>query len=131
MVVTLSLSEFPIYNNLTLLTNSKVDQFLGFLKTSFIIFFFAKIRSYEFSRNNILTNNLIVILRETWNIDKKRLEKWIFENFRGSFVDDVIYRDDLYLWSKEKTKKKAKLSEVNVVDIFEPLDGKIFTRKLV
>ena len=30
------------------------------------------------------------------------LEKWIFENIRGPFYDDVIYTYDSYLWSNKE-----------------------------
>ena len=36
------------------------------------------------------------------------LEKWIFENFRGPSYDDVIYKNDNYLWSNEELKIKVK-----------------------
>ena len=47
--------------------------------------------------------NIIVIWRISLNRDYKRFrskfqyavfEKWIFENFRGPFYDDLIYKDD-------------------------------------
>ena len=31
-----------------------------------------------------------------------------FENSRGAFYDDVIFKDDSYLWSNEELKIKAK-----------------------
>ena len=71
---------------------------------------FCQIRNYDFHIKHISIMKLIVIWTESWNNDNERftskskyavLEKWIFENFRGSFYDDVIPRDNSYLWSNE------------------------------
>ena len=51
---------------------------------------------------------IIIILWLIFRNFNIRGEKWIFENFRGPFYDDVIYRDDPFLWSKEELKIKAK-----------------------
>ena len=35
------------------------------------------------------------------------LDKLIFENFRAPFYDDVIYKNDSFLWSNKELKIKA------------------------
>ena len=76
-------------------------------------------RNYDFCTDHILIKNymyLIVIWRVTWNRDNKSfrskvqyavLEKWIYENFRGPFYDDVINRNHSYLWSNEELRIKT------------------------
>ena len=90
-------------------------QPIVFLKNDDVNFciFFPKIRNSEFCWNHDLIMKLIFIknlfLKFLSNRDKKRLssklyhavlEKCILKFFRGSFYDDVIFRDDSYLWSR-------------------------------
>ena len=59
------------------------------------------------------------------------LEKWIFENFRGPFYDDVIYRDYSYLWSNEEIKIKAKDLRLTLVTFGDFLAVKWSLEKLI
>ena len=51
-------------------------------------------------------------------------------NFRGPFYDDVIYRDDSYLWSSEEIKIKAKRPEVDVGDVWNLVGFEMSSRKI-
>ena len=108
---------------------------LFFWKTIMSIFvFFPKIRNGEFCRNHDLIMKLIFIkslfLKFLFNRNEKRLssklyhavlEKWILKFFRGSFYDDVIYRDDSYLWSNEWIKIKDKDVRLTLVTFWNLL----------
>ena len=53
-----------------------------------------------------------------------------FENFRGHFYDDVIYRENSYLWSNEEDKIKLKTG-AEVGDILLLFGWIMFSRKLL
>ena len=51
--------------------------------------------------------------RFRWTFSYAVLEKWIFKIFWGPFYDDVINKDDSYVWSNEELK--IKLKDLNLI----------------
>ena len=98
--------------------------------------FLPKIRKYYFRRNHFfdielnsyLKSKIDIVNASDWNFNKPFLRNEFFEFFR-SFYDDVIYRDDSYLWSGEKLKIKAKERIVAMVKFFNLLAVKILQEK--
>ena len=108
------LSFFIFYPHTVVLWTFKLSNIKRFVNTIFVdIFFITLLLSFK-ELVKIDAVQIKILICRSWEV-----------NFRGPFYNDVIYRDDSYLWSNEELKIKAKDSKLT--QNWPKLNGFTFT----